>query len=73
MLIRGREGIALYNLPFAQSIVTCRRGVLGVFLPWGKGLKKQSSYFFSIKQLLHVNFLKIFVNDQNFIVDAMKF
>ena len=35
-----RVRIALYNLLFARSIVTRRRGVGGKILPWGKGLIK---------------------------------
>ena len=36
--------IALYNRLFARSIVTRRRGVGGVLLPWGKGLNIPSMY-----------------------------
>ena len=35
----GWAGVAHYNHPLTQSIVTHRRGVGSVFLPWGKGLK----------------------------------
>jgi len=39
-LIQQGAGVALYNFLFARSIVTCRHGVGGVFLPWAKGLQK---------------------------------
>ena len=39
--MQWRARVIRYNRLFAQSIVTRRRGVVGVFLPWGKELKGQ--------------------------------
>ena len=38
-LIRRQGRIVLYNGLFPRSILTRHRGVHGVFLPWGKGLR----------------------------------
>jgi len=39
-------GIALHNRLFSRSIVTRRRGVGGVFLPWGNGLNCEVSLYY---------------------------
>ena len=40
--------VTRYNCLSAQPIVTCHRGVGGIFRPWGKGLKKMCDYIFDL-------------------------